>query len=97
MIQSFGDQGTKDVFDRTSSKRASKSCPPDLWGVARRKLDQLNQAELLEDLRAPPNNRLEPLKGDRKGQHSIRINDRFRVCFVWNDDGPERVEITDYH
>jgi len=97
MIQSFGDQGTKDVFDRTSSKRASKSCPPDLWGVARRKLDQLHQAELFEDLRAPPNNRLEPLKGDRKGQHSIRINDQFRVCFRWRTGGPENVEIVDYH
>ena len=97
MIQSFGDQGTRDVFDRTSSKRATETCPPDLWGVARRKLDQLNQAELLEDLRAPPNNRLEALKGDRKGQHSIRINDQFRVCFRWTKGGPEDVEIVDYH
>jgi proteic killer suppression protein len=63
----------------------------------RRKLDQLNQAHALEDLRVPPGNRLEALKGDRKGQHSIRINDQFRVCFVWTDAGPRDAEIVDYH
>ena len=68
-----------------------------VWPVARRKLDQLNIAHLLEDLRAPPANHLEPLKGDRKGQHSIRINDQFRVCFNWTARGPENVEIVDYH
>jgi proteic killer suppression protein len=97
MIQSFKDQGNRDVFDCTRSKRASKTCPPDLWTVARRKLDQLNQADALEDLRVPPRNRLEALKGDRKGQHSIRINDQFRVCFRWTSAGPENVEIVDYH
>ena len=65
--------------------------------MAQRKLDQLNQAEILKDLRAPPANRLEALKGDRKGQHSIRINDQYRVCFRWTDAGPEDVEIVDYH
>jgi proteic killer suppression protein len=97
MIQSFRDQGTWDVFDRKNSKRAAKVCPADSWSVARRKLDQLNQAEVLEDLRVPPGNRLEALKGDRKGQHSIRINDQFRVCFRWTRVGPEDVEIVDYH
>jgi len=97
MIQSFKDRGTRDVFDRSNSKRASKTCPPDTWSAARRKLDQLNQAEILPDLEVPPGNRLEALKGDRKGQHSIRINDQFRVCFRWTLAGPEDVEIVDYH
>ena len=65
--------------------------------AARRKLEQLNQAGRLEDLRIPPGNRLEVLKGDRSGQHSIRINDQFRVCFHWNETGAEDVEIVDYH
>jgi proteic killer suppression protein len=65
--------------------------------VAPRKLDQLNAAVSLGSLRIPPGNRLEALSGDRQGQHSIRINDQYRVCFVWTDEGPERVEIADYH
>jgi proteic killer suppression protein len=65
--------------------------------VARRKLDQLNAAVSLRSLGIPPGNRLEALKEDRRGQHSIRINQQFRVCFVWTDQGPERVEIADYH
>jgi|SRR5688572_6206573 proteic killer suppression protein len=97
MIQSFRDEGTSDVFHRIGSKRASKSCPPDLWNVARRKLDRLNQAEGLEDLRVPPGNLLEALKGDRKGQHSIRVNAQFRICFRWTRGGPQGVEIVDYH
>jgi proteic killer suppression protein len=79
------------------TKAARRSCPDSLWEVARRKLDQLNQAAELRDLRAPPGNRLEKLKGDRRGQHSIRINNRFRVCFRWSREGPEAVEIVDYH
>ena len=65
--------------------------------VARRKLRQLEIADRLEDLRVPPGNRLEALKGDRAGQHSIRVNDQFRVCFRWTDAGAENVEIVDYH
>jgi proteic killer suppression protein len=65
--------------------------------VALRKLDMLHATVLLGDLRSPPGNRLEELKGDRKGQHSIRINDQFRVCFVWTEKGPTQVEIADYH
>lgn len=97
MIRSFKSQGTEDVFLARSSKAARKACPQRLWRVAQRKLDQLNQAEVLSDLKAPPKNQLEKLKEDRKGQHSIRINDQFRVCFRWTERGPEDVEIVDYH
>jgi len=69
----------------------------ELWIVARRKLDQINQAQVLEDLRAPPGNRLQRLRGDRRGQHSIRINERYPICFRWTEEGPEQVEIVDYH
>ena len=74
-----------------------KGFPADLVKVARRKLRYLNAADDLGDLRSPPGNRLEALAGDRKGQHSIRINDQFRVCFVWTAEGPGDVEIVDYH
>ena len=97
MIQSFADVGTQHVFDAVNSKRATRACPPEIWAIARRKLDQLNQAEALDDLKVPPNNRLEALKGDRKGQHSIRVNSQFRICFRWTSAGPEDVEIVDYH
>jgi toxin HigB-1 len=97
VIRSFRNQGTRDVFDDVRSKAASKICPPSLWSVAHRKLDQLNQAHALIDLRSPPGNRLEALKRDRAGQHSIRINDQYRICFRWTEAGPEDVEITDYH
>lgn len=97
MIISFADRGSEDVFDRYRSKRAGSSCPPNLWRVAARKLDLLNQAGALLDLRSPPGNRLERLTADRQGQYSIRINDQFRICFVWTDKGPAFVEITDYH
>ena len=70
---------------------------PRIHRVALRKLRQVGSAESLEDLRVPPGNRLEALKGDRVGQHSIRINDQWRICFVWTDAGPEEVEIVDYH
>lgn len=97
MIRSFRDEGTEDVFRGVDSKAARKVCPTNLLGVARRKLDLLNAAVSRDSLRVPPGNRLEPLKGDRAGQHSVRINDQYRVCFVWTDDGPEQVEIVDYH
>jgi proteic killer suppression protein len=97
MIQSFRGKGTADVFHGMNSKAARKVLPANLGTVARRKLDQLNQAAKLDDLRVPPRNMLEALKGDRRGQHSIRINEQYRVCFVWTDSGPEHVEIVDYH
>lgn len=97
MIRSFADAGTEDVFNGRNSKAARKSCPRDLWTVATRKLEQIDSAEMLDDLRVPPGNRLEALVDDRRGQHSVRINDRYRVCFVWGLEGPDAVEIVDYH
>ncbi len=93
MIKSFGDKETEKVFNREFSKRL----PPDIQRVARRKLEILNAAETLQDLRLPPSNHLEKLSGKRKGQHSIRINDRWRICFVWREIDAYSVEIVDYH
>lgn len=97
MIASFRDEGTEDVFDGRDTRKARKACPQSLWRVARRKMDRINQAADLEDLRVPPGNRLEPLAGDREGQYSIRINEKYRVCFAWTEGGAEEVEIVDYH
>jgi proteic killer suppression protein len=97
LIRSFADGGTEDVFNGRRTKAARRACPPDLWQGAVRKLEQLDSAELLEDLRVPPGNRLESLSGDRKGEYSIRINDRYRVCFRWSPAGPSEVRIVDYH
>ncbi|MCX6044461.1 MAG: type II toxin-antitoxin system RelE/ParE family toxin [Chloroflexi bacterium] len=97
MIQSFRDRGTEDIFDRLNSKEARRTCPEQLWRIARRKLDQLNAVISLQSLRIPPGNELEALKGDRSGQYSIRINEQFRICFAWTEDGPAQIEITDYH
>ena len=99
MIVSSKDGGTEDVFDGRDTNRARKACPANLVRVARRKLDQINQAVALEDLRAPPSNRLEKMKGNREGGHSIRTNDQWRVCFIWTAAslGAEEVEIVDYH
>jgi proteic killer suppression protein len=97
VIRSFKGQGTDDVFNGKNTKAARRSCPQSLWVVAARKLDQLDSAGSLEDLRIPPGNRLEALSGNRDGQYSIRINDQYRVCFVWVDDEPDEVEIVDYH
>jgi toxin HigB-1 len=96
-IQSFHDVGTADLFNRKSSRAARKACPVDLWSVARRKLDQLNAAVSLPSLAIPPGNRLEAHRGDPPGQHSIRINERWRACFRWTDAGPVDVEVVDYH
>lgn len=93
MIRGFKDEAARSVFDGENPK----GCPSDILKVARRKLRYLNAATQLEDLRALPGNRLEALKGDRAGQHSIRINDQFRACFKWTPEGPTEVEITDYH
>jgi plasmid maintenance system killer len=93
MIQSFTDKRTEKVWLR---QRVS-SMGPDLQRSAHRKLLILNRAASLNDLRVPPGNRLERLQGDRTGQHSIRINDQFRICFVWTESGPHEVEIIDYH
>lgn len=97
MIRSFRDSGTEDIFNGADTKRARRACPLVLWPGARRKLELLDSAAALGDLRAPLGNRLEALKGDRAGQHSIRVNDQYRVCFVWTELGPTDVEIVDYH
>ena len=97
MILRFASEGTADIFHGTDSKAARRTCPRAVWAVARRKLDQLNQAEQLDDLRSPPANRLEKLKGERAGQYSIRINDQYRVTFAWTDRGPDQIAILDYH
>lgn len=93
MIKSFKDEPTEAAFNG----KAKKGFPADLLKVARRKLQYLNAAVSLDDLLAPPGNRLEALKGDRNGQHSIRVNDQFRICFRWTDEGPKEVEFVDYH
>ncbi len=92
MIQSFKDEVVRNLFEGGSSRH---------WGAiqtaAKRKLDQLEAASQLGDLRIPRGNHLEALKGDRAGQYSIRINDQYRICFEWKADGAHNVEITDYH
>ena len=92
MIRSFRDRATRELFESGRSRRFGL-----IAGIARRKLDMLDAATTLQDLRMPPGNRLEALVGRRKGQHSIRINDQWRICFVWREDGPHEVEIVDYH
>jgi toxin HigB-1 len=93
MIKSFNDKETEKIFNR----QISTKLPQDIQHIARKKLVMLDAATQLNDLRTPPGNRLETLKGDRKGQHSIRINDQWRVCFKWRDSDAYDAEITDYH
>jgi toxin HigB-1 len=93
MIESFRDRRTAAVF----RGQLPKGFPTDLAAAARRKLRYLDAAATLEDLRQPPGNRLEALIGRRRGQHSIRVNDQWRLCFVWRDGAAHDVEITDYH
>jgi toxin HigB-1 len=93
MIRTFRDKETERVWQRKGSRRL----PHDIQASARRKLRMLNNAQSTEDLRIPPANRLEALKGNRRGQHSIRIKDQWRICFVWRDADAYDVEIVDYH
>jgi len=93
MIRSFVCWKTAAFFE----DRKTRSFPPDIQRVALRKLAQLHAVTELNHLSVPPGNRLEALKGNRKGQYSIRINDQWRVCFLWKIDGPHDVEIIDYH
>jgi proteic killer suppression protein len=93
LIQGFADLETEKIW----SGRRSRKLPTDIQAVALRKLRILNNARVLQDLRVPPGNRLEALRGNRAGQHSIRINDQWRICFVWKEGGPADVEIVDYH
>jgi proteic killer suppression protein len=92
VIRSFNNKDTEALFNDRAAKRFVN-----IADVARRKLFQLHIAERLDDLKVPPGNRLEPLKGKRKGQYSIRINDQWRICFKWTDGGADDVEIVDYH
>lgn len=93
MIRSFGSPETEKIF----ALQRSRKLPDDIQQVALRKLRMINNARTLQDLRSPPANRLEKLRGDRSGQHSIRINDQWRVCSVWRDGDAYEVEIVDYH
>ncbi len=96
MIASFGDRATEDVFHGRKSKHA-KRLPSDLIAVCTRKLDMLNSAQNLQDLRSPPGNRLEALRGDLRGLHSIRVNDQWRILFRWETGDAFEVRIVDYH
>ena len=93
MIASFRDEATEAIWQGRFTRRL----PNQIQAVARRKLRMLDAAQCLDDLRIPPNNRLEALRGDRAGQHSIRINDQWRICFVWDGRNAQDVEIVDYH
>ena len=93
MTLGFGDKDTEAIWRGEMSRRL----PREIQQVARRKLRMLNNAKTINDLRIPPANRLEALKGDRKGQHSIRINDQWRICFVWRAADATDVETVDYH
>ncbi len=93
MIVSFADRVTEAV----TAGKTPKGFPPDLVRSAQRKLFMLDTAAILRDLMSPPGNKLEALRGTRQGQHSIRINDQWRICFVWKSDGAHEVEIVDYH
>ena len=93
MIKTFADKETEKLFRRTFSKKL----PPNIQLSARMKLEILDAAGALQDLRIPPGNRLEKLAGDRAGQHSIRINNQWRICFVWRQENAYDVEIVDYH
>jgi proteic killer suppression protein len=97
VIRSFWNRGSQDVFDGCDTPGARRACPSDVWRVAQRKLDQINRVRDLLDLAVPPGNRLERLRGDRSGQHSIRINEQYRICFRWETGDAYEVEITDYH
>lgn len=85
------------MFDGCDTQAARSSCPKELWSIARRKLTQINRVRNLIELAVPPGNRLERLRRDRDGQHSIRINDQYRVCFRWEGGDAYEAEITDYH
>ncbi|TVQ21670.1 MAG: plasmid maintenance system killer protein [Spirochaetaceae bacterium] len=97
MIRSFANRATEDLFDGVSSRGARRACPVSLWPEVRRKLDQFNRVQELSELSIPPGNRLEQSRGERRGQHSIRINDQYRICFRWEDGYADDVEVADYH
>jgi toxin HigB-1 len=87
---------TEDIFDGLTSPAARKCCPLSIWAVVRRKLDQINRVRNVDELKMPPGNRLERLKGDRENPYSIQINRQYRICFTWEEGNAYEVEITDY-
>jgi proteic killer suppression protein len=93
VIRSFRDNATQAIWER----RHTKAVGPELARAAYKKLLMIDAANTINDLRVPPGNRLEQLAGERHGQHSIRVNDQFRLCFTWNDNGADNIEFTDYH
>jgi len=97
VIRSFTDKATEDIFNGVGSKQARKRCSQKLWKIAQRKLDQLDSVVQLNELKIPPGNRFEALRGNREGQYSIRINEQYRICFSWTELGPIDVEIVDSH
>lgn len=97
VIKSFKNIGSQDIYNGRNSADARRLLPRSLWNIAVRKLDQIDAAVAIDDLRVPPGNRLEALKADRFGQHSIRINNQYRICFKWSESGAEEIEIVDYH
>ena len=96
MIRNFKDDSTQDIFSGVNSKEARK-LPQEIWQIAWRKLDMLNAAHEIKDLKSPPGNRLESLKGNLRGYYSIRINDQYRIAFRFAEGHADAVEITDYH
>ena len=97
MIRSFADAATEDLFHGVDRRAARIACPTELWPVLQRKLTQLNRVMDLRELAIPPGNRLDRLAGTRRGQHSIRINQQYRICFRWEAGYADEVEVTDYH
>ena len=97
MIADFADPGTEDIFYGVNSAAARRACPVSLHPSAWKKLERVNAVDELAELAWPPGNRLEALRGDRRGQHSIRINDQYRICFIWDGADARSVEIVDYH
>ena len=97
MIVSFADEETRHIYNGLNSKKARNSLSRVLWEKAQTKLDMLNRAQKLDDLRIPPNNKLEKLSGDLNGKYSIRINDQYRIIFKWAEQGVAEVKIIDYH
>ncbi len=97
MIAGFSNKGTEDIFNDRNSREAGRILPADLHRLARKKLVMIDAAGSVDDLKIPPGNKLEKLSGDLAGMHSIRINERWRIIFLWNEQGPINVEISDYH
>lgn len=97
VMQSFNVAGVEDIFNGKNTSAARRICPESVWKIVVRKLDQLDSTSSLQDLKIPPGNHLEALSGSRKGQHSIRVNDQYRICFIWTEQGPDKVEVVDYH